>query len=154
MQRRPREAVPGAARTENPSVRNGRWGEEVATEILRREGYEILDRNVRPVKRDQRLEIDIIAYDPGRDLLVFVEVKQHKDRSDRGRRLRSVDRRKKRLLKTACRSWLATNRWHGSFRFDVVEVYGEPGSGKAPETDHIERVQLFAPAERFVNWAQ
>lgn len=139
-------------RAENVGVRHGRWGEAVAAELLRREGYEILEVNSRPSKRDRRLEIDIIAYDPKRDLLVFVEVKQHRERSDFARRLWSVDRRKKRLLKTACRSWLAKNRWQGSFRFDVVEVYGEPEMRRKPETDHIEHVRLFERDERFVNW--
>ena len=145
---------PPPDRKENPSVRNGRWGEEVAVEILRREGYEILERNVRPCRHDRRLEIDIVAYDPRRDVLVFVEVKQHGRHSERECRLRSVDRRKKELLRTACRSYLAKNRWRGSFRFDVVEVYGSPEGGRRAETDHIERVQLFERDPRFVNWAE
>ena len=137
----------------NVGVRHGRWGEAVAAELHRREGYEILEVNSRPSDRDRRLEIDIIAYDRRRDLLVFVEVKQHSGHSDRERRLRSVDRRKKRLLKTACRSWLAKNRWQGSFRFDVVEVFGTPETRRKPETDHIEHVRLFEHDDRFVNWA-
>ena len=42
-------------------------------------------------------------------------------------------------------------RWGGAFRFDVIEVYGEPGGGR-PVVDHIERVNLFAKRERFVKW--
>lgn len=145
---------PRPEREANVGVRHGRWGEDVAAEILRREGYEILERNVRPCRHDRRLEIDIVAYDPRRDLLVFVEVKQHKGHSARERRLRSVDRRKKELLRTACRSWLAKNRWRGSFRFDVVEVYGAPESAGRAEADHIERVRLFEREPRFVNWAE
>ena len=144
----PRERV-----EENLGVRHGRWGEAVAAELLRREGYEILEKNSRPSKRDRRLEIDIIAYDKRRDLLVFVEVKQHKTHSGRDRRLRSIDRRKRDLLRTACRSWLAKNRWQGSFCFDVVEVFGAPETRRRPETDHIERVRLFERGDRFVNWA-
>lgn len=138
----------------NLSASHGRWGEAVAVELLRRKGYEILERNVRPSARDRRLEIDVIAYDKARDLIVFVEVKQHRVHSAFERRLRSVDRRKKRLLRSACRAWLAKERWEGSFRFDVVEVYGEPGAKTRVETDHIERVNLFAPEGRFVNWSE
>lgn len=137
---------------ENVGVRHGRWGEAIAVELLRREGYEILERNVRPNPRDRRLEIDIVAYDRRTDRLVFVEVKQHASHSDCERRLRSVDRRKKRLLKAACRSYLARNRWQGEYRFDVIEVYGTPESRAKAETDHIEHVNLFTPPDRFVNW--
>lgn len=137
----------------NVARAHGRWGEAVAVELLRREGYEILECNLRPSRRDRRLEIDVVAYDKARDTLVFVEVKQHKAHSAWERRLRSVDRRKKRLLKAACRAWLAVRRWQGSFRFDVVEVFGTPESGAPAETDHVERVALFPPEGRFVNWA-
>jgi len=137
---------------ENVGVAHGRWGEDVAVEWLRTRGYVIVDRNVRPCRRDARPEIDVVAYDEDRDVIVFVEVKQHARRSEFQRRLRSVDRRKRRVLLHACRSWLRWNRWRGSYRFDVVEVYGEPESSRRPEIDHVERVQLFGKSERFVNW--
>ena len=138
---------------ENPSGAHGRWGEEVAAEYLRIRGYVIVDRNVRPCPWDRRLEIDIIAYDRKLDVMVFVEVKQHKARSAYATRLQSVDRRKKRLLRTACRAWLTHNRWAGGRRFDVIEVYGTPGGQRHAEIDHIERVRLFTEEERFVNWS-
>ena len=130
---------------------HGRWGEEMAAWWLWRNGYTIAERNARPCLGDSRLEIDIIAHDKRRDILVFVEVKQHAARSPYQSRLRSVDVRKKRLLLRACRSWLRKNRWRGSYRFDVIEVYGTPEEGRA-EIDHIERVRLFEGEESFVNW--
>ena len=138
-------------KTDNIGVLHGAWGEAVATEYLRRHGYEIVDRNSRPVERDGRLEIDIVAWDRRKDAMVFVEVKQHASMSPYARRLRSVDRRKRMNLRRACNAWRRTNKWHGAFRFDVIEIYGVPGGGK-PVIDHIPDVELFAKSGRFVNW--
>ena len=138
-------------KTDNIGVLHGAWGEAVATEYLRRHGYEIVDRNSRPVERDERLEIDIVAWDRRKDAMVFVEVKQHATLSPYARRLRSVDKRKRMNLRRACTAWRRTNKWHGAFRFDVIEIYGVPGGGK-PVIDHIPNVELFAKPGRFVNW--
>lgn len=140
-------------RKPNVGVAHGTWGEYVAAEYLRIHGYEIVERNSRPCRWDARLEIDIIAYDKARDIMVFVEVKQHSRHTPYERRLRSVDKRKKALLRTACRAWLRANRWHTAHRFDVIEIFGEPGSAARVEIDHIERVELFETPSRFVNWA-
>lgn len=138
---------------ENVGVAHGRWGEDVACEVLRCEGYEIVERNARPCRQDRRLEIDLVVYDKPRDMMVFVEVKQHKARSLRQRRLRSIDRHKQELLRTACRTWLRRNGWKGAYRFDVVEVYGTPQARQKVEIDHIERVRLFENERKFINWA-
>ena len=135
----------------NLGVQRGAWGEAVAVEHLRREGLEIIERNTRPVERDERLEIDIVAWDPQRDEMVFVEVKQHARPSPYARRLRSVNRRKKLNLRRACNAWRRVNKWEGGVRFDVVEIYGVPGGGR-PVVDHIPNVELFAKRGRFVNW--
>ncbi len=135
----------------NVGVRNGRWGEDVAAAALRRKGYVIVERNVHPCVRDRRLEIDIVAYDREADAMVFVEVKQHGERSPFQKRLRSIDKRKLRNLRRVFNAWRRVNRWNGAYRFDVVEVYGEPGC-RCPDVDHIERVRIFGSAERFVRW--
>ena len=142
---RPREA-------DNVGVLHGAWGEAVAVGYLRRHGYEIVERTSRPVEKDGRLEIDIVAWDRKKDAMVFVEVKQHAKPSPWARRLRSVDRRKRMNLRRACNAWRRTNRWHGAFRFDVIEIYGVPGGGE-PVIDHISDVELFAKRGRFVNWS-
>lgn len=134
----------------NVSVAHGEWGEEVAVEFLRRDGYEIIERNARPVERDERLEIDVVAFDPLHDTMVFVEVKQHAAHSSYQRRMRSVDRRKRDNLRRACNAWRRINKWRGGFRFDVIEVYGVPG--RRPDVDHIIHVELFAKKGRFVKW--
>lgn len=137
----------------NIGVAHGSWGEQIAVEYLRIRGYVIVDRNTHPCRHDRRLEIDIVAYDRKNDVMVFVEVKQHKSRSDYATRLRSIDRRKKRLLRTACQAWMRRNKWAGARRFDVIEVYGSPEGGGSAEIDHIERVRLFEVEDRFVNWS-
>ena len=139
-------------KTDNIGVLHGAWGEAVATEYLRRHGYEIVDRNSRPVERDERLEIDIVAWDRKKDAMVFIEVKQHAEPSPYARRLQSVNKRKRMNLRRACNAWRRENRWRGAFRFDVIEIYGVPGGGK-PVIDHIPDVELFAKPGRFVNWS-
>lgn len=135
----------------NLGVSHGVWGEGVAADHLRRGGFEILERNVCPVKRDQRLEIDIVAWDRANDVMVFVEVKQHAQISPYARRLRSIDRRKRHNLRRACDAWRRINKWNGAFRLDVIEIYGEPEGGE-PVIDHIVGVDLFAKRGRFVRW--
>ena len=135
----------------NVGVARGAWGEEVAAEYLRRRGYLIVDGNACPVESDRRLEIDLVAWDEATDTMVFVEVKQHAAPVPCGRRLRSVDRRKRVNLRRACNAWRRVNRWHGNFRFDVIEIYGTPEGGR-PVIDHIEKVNLFAKPDRFVKW--
>lgn len=144
--------MPGSPKKPNVGVVHGAWGEDVATEHLRIRGYEIVERNARPCRRDARLEIDVVAYDKTHDIMVFVEVKQHRGHTPYERRLRSVSKKKKALLRTACRAWLWNNRWQGAYRFDVIEVFGEPEKPGQLEIDHIERVELFARPPRFVNW--
>ena len=84
--------------------------------------------------------------------MVFIEVKQHASLSPYARRLQSVNKRKRMNLRRACNAWRRTNRWHGAFRFDVIEIYGVPGGGE-PVIDHISNVELFAKRGRFVNWS-
>ena len=135
----------------NVGVAHGVWGEDVAAEYLRRRGFEIIERNPHPVESDERLELDIVAWERKSDTMVFVEVKQHATPSPYARRLRSIDRRKKHNLLRACNAWRRINRWRGAFRLDVVEIYGVPSGGR-PVIDHIENVELFARRGRFVKW--
>ena len=119
----------------------------MAVRHLRRHGWKILGRNVRPVWRDRRCEIDIVCRHAGENILAFVEVKTHLRRSEFAPRLWAVDRRKKNVLLRAIRSWLRQHDYPGSWRFDVIEVYGSCRSGAAPEIDHIEYVRI-KPARR------
>ena len=130
------------------SVEQGRWGERAAEKFLRRKGWRVLGRNVRPCPRDLRCEIDLI-FRTREGGVVFVEVKTHKAHTDWAPRLAGVDKRKKDVLLRACANWLMRNRWHGDFRFDVVEVWGDRSAAAAPEIDHVEDVRLFNANWRF-----
>ena len=145
--------MPSRRESDNVGLVHGNWGEDRAVEYLRARGYIILERNARPCPWDGRYELDIIAYERESETAVFVEVKQHLARSPYQHRLRSICRHKRELLRTAARSWLRSNRWESGYRFDVIEVYGDPESSAEPEIDHIERVQLFEDAKKFVDWA-
>lgn len=138
-----------AVEGENPSVARGRWGEDVAAGFLQARGWIVLERNARPCPRDLRCEIDIVLRSRDGRSVVFVEVKTHRAHSPYAGRLWRVDRRKRNVLLRACTNWIMRRKWHGNFRFDVVEIYGTPGGGLPPEIDHIENVPLFPPRWRF-----
>ncbi len=135
----------------NPGVVHGCWGEDIAVNYLYCNGYDIIERNVRPHRHDRRLEIDIVAVERETSTIVFVEVKQHAKISKYSRRLQSIDYRKRLNLRRACNAWRRQMKWKGAFRFDVIEIYGVPEGGR-PIVDHIQRVNLFPVKGRFVNW--
>ena len=122
----------------NDNARTGSWGEDVAACFLRNHGWEIVGRGVRPCRRDRRCEIDVIVRSPDRQTVVFVEVKTHATRSPRASPLWGVDRRKKNVLLRACANWLMSEKWHGNFRFDVIEVYLARTGGRVLRISHME----------------
>lgn len=119
-------------RGEPRHLRVGLWGESVAADYLKRQGMRILGKRVRVGRRD---EIDIIARDG--QSLVFVEVKTRG--SDRfGRPASAVDRAKRHTLSRAAVRYLQKlPNPRVCFRFDVVEVIGEPGSEGDAKVNHI-----------------
>ena len=119
-------------------LRSGQWGEDAAEHSLRQKGYRILGRRVRP---GPRLELDLIARDG--DCLVFVEVKTRK--SDRfGHPASAIDRSKRRLLSRAAVQYMLPLRPRPhTFRFDVVEVIGDPDLG----THNIHHIVNAFPIE-------
>ncbi len=91
-------------------------GEDLAVKRLRREGYAILDRNVRL----GRFEIDIIAREG--DTLIFAEVRS-RSASDPVPPEDSIGAVKRRHLLTAARLYLARlGADTPYYRFDVVSV--------------------------------
>jgi len=109
----------------------GRWGEKQAELYLGRTGMKILERRFRVGRRD---EIDLIARD--RDTLVFIEVKTRRNEAY-GRPLAAVDRKKRHALSRAAVRYLKRlNPMPAYFRFDIVEVMGEP-DGPTPEINHV-----------------
>ena len=119
-------------RSEPAHLKSGKWGERMAVQFLKKKHYKILGERVRIGKRD---ELDIIAEYGG--ALIFVEVKTRKN-EDFGRPIAAVNQAKRKHLSRAAVAYLKRqNPPPDYFRFDVVEVIGEPDLGP-PKIRHIE----------------
>jgi putative endonuclease len=125
------------------STEVGEWGENISADFLKKAGYKILGRNVRPDRRD---EIDIVA--AKHDTLVFVEVKARK-REDFGSPASAVDKDKRHALNRAAAAYLRKADYPDMFyRFDVIEVVGQP-EDLEPEIRHIEDAFPFEKRFKF-----
>lgn len=105
----------------------GRLGEALAAAYLRSKQFRIMESNV----RFGRYEIDIIAYDPIENMIVFVEVKTRSTYDVRYPIRTAVDRRKKRAMQAAVFRWVLRHAYDGPARIDVICV----AEGKV--RDHI-----------------
>ena len=112
----------------------GVWGENIAAEHLRRNGFAIIGRRA----KEYRDEIDIIAEHRvrGAKQIVFVEVKTRKN-GLMGGGLAAVDKRKRHNLCRAAARYLRRNP-RAAFRFDIIEVTGSSDSAAPPQIRHIE----------------
>jgi putative endonuclease len=116
-----RRAASGAER--------GWLAEERAAHFLERQGFEVLERNV----RTRVGEIDLIAVEG--EVLCFVEVKARAS-DGLGSALESVDDDKRRRIARAASLWLARSGWRGFCRFDVIALdRGWPSSGRGDEPE-------------------
>lgn len=121
----------------------GAWGEERAVAFLKAAGYTVLGRNVRPNRHD---EIDIVAQTG--EVLVFVEVKARR-REEYGRPMMAVDKDKRHALNRAAAAYLRKAKFPNLFyRFDVVEVLGQPEEGE-PLIRHLDDAFPFEQRFRF-----
>jgi putative endonuclease len=121
----------------------GQWGEQQAVAFLKADGFSILGCNVRQNRHD---EIDIIAQK--KDLLVFVEVKTRK-REDYGRPAMAVDKDKRHALNRAAATYLRKAKYPDMYyRFDVIEVLGEPQHQEPPIIRHLD--DAFPFEKRFM----
>ena len=111
----------------------GKWGEGHAVAFLKKDRFSIIGINVRLNRHD---EIDIIAQKG--ELLVFVEVKTRKA-EEYGRPAMAVDKEKRHKLNRAAAAYLRKTKYPELFyRFDVIEVLGEPEEGDPLEVRHLE----------------
>lgn len=94
----------------------GRRGEALAVAYLVRSGYNIIDRNVRL----GRGEIDIVAYDTNRGMLVFVEVKTRSNVSSAYPTALAVHRKKRTCLRRAILAWIIKNKYEKPARTDIL----------------------------------
>ena len=106
-------AEPGGARP-------GAKGEDLAADLLRREGLEVLARNY----RCRSGEIDIVARDPD-GTIVFVEVKERRT-GTHGEGFEAVGAGKRQRLVRAAQHYASRHGvFEASLRFDVVSVAWE-----------------------------
>ena len=97
----------------------GEKGEDTAVAYLKSIGYEIRGRNIR-VERD---EIDILAWDPEDEVLVFVEVRTRTKKTPEGFVPEKTAAEEKRVkLRRSARRWVANHDFDSGYRIDLVCV--------------------------------
>lgn len=118
----------------------GKWGEQLAVDMLVTKGYAIAERNW----RTGDMEIDIVAMKGAR--IVFVEVKT---RSENGfDPADAVDRRRMMRMVRAADSYVRSHGIPHEVQFDVVFVVGSPLGDVPPRIEHIE--DAFLPPLRTI----
>lgn len=98
----------------------GKWGERLAAEALRKQGWKLVETNY----RCRMGEIDLIV--SNQKYLVFVEVKLRKN-SRFGQAAEAVTPEKQRKLRAAAELYLAEHPTGLQPRFDVAEIYAPQG---------------------------
>jgi putative endonuclease len=108
----------------------GRWGEDVAAEYLSRQGYTLIERNLRTPYG----EIDIVAQKDA--LLVFVEVKTRATQRY-GLPETAITPHKQQHIIAAAQAYLQTNPHPGfDWRIDVIAIQKLPHFDE-PEIVHF-----------------
>jgi putative endonuclease len=102
----------------------GNEGEDIAADYLKKEGYEIIERNYRFHKG----EIDIVAKDNETNYLVFVEVKSRKS-LEYGEPEYAITSSKSKQLKRMANYYLLDNHVKNTdCRLDVITVLFTPAN--------------------------
>lgn len=107
----------------------GKWGEQLAVDLLVTKGYAIVERNWRA----GNLELDIIAIKGSR--IVFVEVKTRS--TDFVDPAAAVDRRRIMRLVRAADSYIHANNIPHEAQFDIILIVGSPDLPETPQIEHI-----------------
>ena len=107
----------------------GAKGEDLACEYLKKNGYQIIDRNVHFSKL---CEIDIIA--KFKNKTVFVEVKTRKNENF-GSPFEAVTTTKLQNIKTGVFSYVSQNNIK-NFQIDVIAITLEPKT----KTEHLKNI--------------
>ena len=109
----------------------GKWGEEMAAQHLREQGYTILDRDWRLGHRD----LDIVARTPDGTTVVFVEVKT-RTADVVSRPQDAVDARKIRSLGAAANAYAKEFQLWDELRFDLISIIGD--RAETAVLEHVE----------------
>ncbi|MBR4172284.1 MAG: YraN family protein [Kiritimatiellae bacterium] len=119
----------------SPTTATGQWGETLAADFLKKKGFRILGRNVRPNRHND--ELDIVA--KNKDYLVFVEVKTRSYEWQGIAPAAAVNQKKRHALNRAAAAYLKQLRYPKLiYRFDIIEVVGNRHSAEPPKLNHIE----------------
>lgn len=120
----------------NGSRALGQRGEDLAVEVMRADGFDIVERNW----RCSLGEIDIIARDPHERALVFCEVKCRSGWGY-GAPLESITYAKLRRLRQLVGEWLTAHPGrHEKVRLDAIGIVWPPGG--EPAVTHVRGVGL------------
>ena len=117
----------------------GATGERAAAELLRKKGYEILERNF----QTKFGEIDVVCRKD--EVTVFVEVKT-KTSDEFGEPWEMVNQYKLEQVKRMGELWNIKNNWQGQCRIDVVGVWLDPTSRKA-SWDAVAKIEHWENVE-------
>jgi len=101
----------------NKKIDLGKKGEDISVKFLKKQGYEIIERNY----RCSLGEVDIVAKD--KNILCFVEVKARKT-EEYGLPQEAIDGYKQKKLARVALTYLKQKKiCEQDVRFDVVSVY-------------------------------
>lgn len=103
----------------NARISYGEAGETLATRFLSDNGYTILERNL----RINTYEVDIIALDPHRTELVFIEVKRRASAAF-GDPEQAVTYKKIRSMRAVAHAFLQKCSFSLEYRFDIIAITG------------------------------
>ena len=112
----------------------GKRGEQAAARLLRRKGLTVIAES----ESDRAGEIDLIAIDERRKLIIFVEVKTLSTTKP-GHPADRVDEAKQRRITRAALRYLKRKKLLGlAVRFDVVAVWWPKESAEPTKVQHYE----------------
>ncbi|MDD5025989.1 MAG: YraN family protein [Candidatus Peribacteraceae bacterium] len=97
-------------------LETGKFGENRAAQYILSLHYRILGRNIR-IGHD---EIDLVAWDPTDQVLVFFEVKTRSRASEEYRPELGMTCKKKSRIQRAARRWVAQHDFDGGYRIDLL----------------------------------
>ena len=118
-------------------------GEEEATKMLEKKGYQVIEHNWRM----GHLEIDLIA--ENKKEIVFAEVKARTTLYGNIRPEEYVDENKKRRMIAAGNAYIKYRKTDKSLRFDIIGILVNPQTQEITYRCHMENA--FIPTMKSVN---
>lgn len=108
-----------AKQKKQPNFKKGQSGEQQAAKYLTEIGYKIIAANI----QTGTFELDLIARDPEFNELVFVEVKQRRNKAF-GHPSRAVNSKKLRKMTIAAERYMRQQQLQMDYRFDIIAITG------------------------------